>query len=820
MMKKITFFAAIFCLIFNNLCFAQTENPYEGFNPEALKNNKNYTKNFAPNNFSHKILYSCMQEMVNAARAEYAFLPVMKTDEKLDSTAIFHAIYQAQKEEKTVEGIAPYRTTEQRLKKYGLGTHGKELVSKAKATLGDKDYTYYDVCLELIKPILKNTKTAAVLLDRQYTHLGFGYEFDQYMKSIYASFIMANDRTFNYGKPQQLSKDLPYTRTKLGLAGYDEQLCKKCMNDKNLEILSECLSVKDGVVYFSHDDSKLIKRLIGKEGDAIVLDFVQHSQYDCEGTDKVDQERPNHGYMTKIITFEDMLADNQATGKKTTKLLAPIAEIPQEIPDDAEYDINIIIIKDGKYVCRNVIKKQVECKNANYTEPLYFTKDVTTIKATGEWVPVAESNTITLVVPFEDKKYDLTFDDVMPYLVSLNEPAFNVEKVEITVGNSLNYSGDAAMQKNQERRGKSLTNAFKSQYSGQTFDVEVKYDDGWETFKKDIINNENYAEMAIGTKAQAVSQLKANGSKLAKELDNDYLKKERCATIVMHIQYRVDGDNEQEFAVTKFNRAMKAKNWGLAMAIQQYIMKEVEAKRYNEQAATRLEIPNGKMFQPFLTNRLYMQSIANGGVNDRTATEMLDVARLDNTNQSALYNDAVAKVAANTTFADLNDISIRQANIDRLYTLQQIPQEQANNLNMEFQFQVINYLKSIPATTESNTLLDNTYAKIKAIRNPVMSSWENAYKLASIFVKNGDYVYAVSLMEPFLNDKSISNDFLFSFISLSAVREELYMSGNMALAVQMAAERDAARLCGLFDKLPIVIFDNQDVKKIICKTCR
>ena len=101
-----------------------------------------------------------------------------------------------------------------------------------------------------------------------------------------------------------------------------------------------------------------------------------------------------------------------------------------------------------------------------------------------------------------------------------------------------------------------------------------------------------------------------------------------------------------------------------------------------------------------------------------------------------------------------------------------------------------------------------------------MSSWQNAYKLASIFVKNGDYVYAVELMEPFLKDKTISNDFLFSFISLSAVREELYMSANFTLAVQMASERDAARLCGLFDKLPVIIFDNQDVKKIICKTCK
>ena len=65
-----------------------------------------------------------------------------------------------------------------------------------------------------------------------------------------------------------------------------------------------------------------------------------------------------------------------------------------------------------------------------------------------------------------------------------------------------------------------------------------------------------------------------------------------------------------------------------------------------------------------------------------------------------------------------------------------------------------------------------------------------------------------------------STYFLSSFISLSAVREELYMSANLSLAVQMASERDAARLCGLFDKLPVIIFDNQEVKKVVCKTCK
>ena len=810
MKKTLTFFLTFFLLIFSNLSYAQTENPYQDFNPEQLKSNKDYVRNFAPNNFKHSILYNCFQDMVNAARAQYAFCPAMKTDIRLDSAATMQAEYQATKEEKTIENISPYRTTAQRLRKYGLGILGTELASKAKATLGSAEYSYYDLCLELVRPLLKNAKTAAVLLDRQYTYLGFGYGFDKYMKNTYVSLVLANDRTFNEGRVIGFSKDLPYTRSKMGLLGYDEQLCRKCMTDKNLEILSECLSVKDNTVYFSHDDFKALRRIIGKEGDAIVLDFVQHDQYKCGGKDQVDQDRPNHGFMTKIITYEQMLSDNEAPGKKTSKLMAPIATVPEEIPEDAEYDINIIIVKDGKYVCRTVVKKSVEMKNAAYKEKMFFLKDEISIKPAGQWVPAPEQHTIEVIIPFEDKKLDYTATDLAPYLNGITEPAFTIDKIEVVATNSLNFLGDATAQKNQKRRAESIAKALKAHYANPNLPTSISYDDSWELFKKDVVYDEVYYDLTLMTKQEAANALKADGGKIAKILETNYLKKHRFAKLVMTITYKVDEENEQGFVVTKFNRTVAARNWGLAMSIQQYMMKQVETKKYNNRAVMGQEIPNRKECQALLINKAYMQNVVEGDLTDHCAQAMIDACKLNVT----------SPVAAAVPITDNIDLTNRQAAIDKLYTIAQLPQDQVNNLNMEFQFQVLDYLKKQPATTENITLIDNTYTKIKTIRNPKMSSWQNAYKLASVFAKNGDYVYAVSLMEPFLDEPKISNDFLFSFISMAAVREEMYMSGNFAKAVKMASEKDPTRLCNLFDKLPVIIFDNQEVQTVICKTCK
>jgi len=183
-----------------------------------------------------------------------------------------------------------------------------------------------------------------------------------------------------------------------------------------------------------------------------------------------------------------------------------------------------------------------------------------------------------------------------------------------------------------------------------------------------------------------------------------------------------------------------------------------------------------------------------------------------------LYNTTVADVLA----AKINsqaDIAKTQAAIDRLYSIPAIPKDRVNSLNLEYQFKVINYLDTVPVNAESTALVNATYAKIKEIRNEKMDSWKNAFKLASYFNKRYDYMYSLSLMTPFLDDPTISEDFIFSYVSLAAHREETYLSGLFTKAVQLAADKNSVRLCGLIDKLPTCILENEEAKKIICKAC-
>ena len=197
---------------------------------------------------------------------------------------------------------------------------------------------------------------------------------------------------------------------------------------------------------------------------------------------------------------------------------------------------------------------------------------------------------------------------------------------------------------------------------------------------------------------------------------------------------------------------------------------------------------------------------------------MTKIYNLNTANQLLMYNTTVSDVLA-AQINSLADIAKTQAAIDRLYSIPAIPQDRVNSLNLEYQFKIINYLDTVPSTNETVAMLNSTYQKIKEIRNEKMDSWKNAFKLASYFNKRYDYRYSLSLMTPFLDDPTISEDFIFSYVSLAAHREETYLSGLFTKAVSLAAEKNAVRLCGLVDKLPSCILENEEAKKIICKAC-
>ena len=348
-------------LFFSQLCFSQSKVSYIDLLPETVSMNKTFQKNFnpLPGKYDPAILKNCFIEMLNNLRQQLYGCKSLLNLPMLDSVAQMQAAFQSEYDKLTTVNFAPLQYTSQRLKQYGFTVQGDEFVSKAKSQQGDNDYSYYDLCLELMKPLLKSLTGVPAILSPQYTICGFACGVDKNMRSVYISLVMGNDLTnqvFNAQTSKQ--KDLPITKGNAGLLFYDEAICKKCAEDHTLEQIYNMLYWNEnGDVFLQSDDAKWAKKILTKAGDAIVLDFIQKDQYNCR-VPQIDHNKPFRGIVSKPISIEKILASNDST-VKSNLFHAKIASIPPQIELNKDIDINMLLIHDKKYVCRTLIKKNV-----------------------------------------------------------------------------------------------------------------------------------------------------------------------------------------------------------------------------------------------------------------------------------------------------------------------------------------------------------------------------------------------------------------------------------------------------------------------------
>ena len=75
-------------------------------------------------------------------------------------------------------------------------------------------------------------------------------------------------------------------------------------------------------------------------------------------------------------------------------------------------------------------------------------------------------------------------------------------------------------------------------------------------------------------------------------------------------------------------------------------------------------------------------------------------------------------------------------------------------------------------------------------------------------------------MDPYINDPKVSNDFVFTYLSLYAMDENSYTSQKFDIACKLAAERDAQRFCKTIRSFTYLIRENVEAKNIICKKCK
>ena len=782
---------------------------YEDFNTEDLKSNKQYIKNFNPIDYDPAVIDACIIDIVNLARAKYNFADALDANETLDNAAKIQSEFMAKKEERTHENVVKsLQTPALRSVSFGGSKRVMELITRAKATQGIEDYTYLDIATEVVLSLLKNKKTVNALLDKRYIYTGVGCHVDSYNKYCYVSIVFGNDLSFN--KIDVNYKNTVYSRKSYGLKPYDEKICRKC-EVRNIETFHKYIEVKGDDVYLEHPNVKQLRRIIGKDNDGLAIDFVQHSQLPCNGNNDFNYNFYNRGAMPKYMKFKKLLKNNEIKDKKDKSMRVHLGTAPNTV--SGSFDVNVIIIKD-KTVCRTVVKTNLRSPSINYEAETSLIPDLTGIQTTINYIPQPEKTILEFVVPFERNKPTYEVSDIKPFIDALKESQFMVDSINIVAYTSLE-GGDAANQELQQKRSKSIVSAMGSLQNKENIPYSISVNDGWELFVKDV-SSTSYSDLANKTKNEAKAVL--TQSKARRDLE-PMLAKHRFAYIRINATYDVSEKYEQEFVTNKFNRALAKEDLPLAFAIQKYMIKQVEEKKYSKSWIEKLEIPNTARMLPFLTNKYYMLSLFGDGLSPNNIEKVIELPKLDNKNVICEYN-ALASSVEDMDIESSSQITTWQGKIDRIYNtpIGKTNPKKVDAINIAFQYKILDYLSD--SENPDDKVMETVYEKIKKIALPTIVNWRQAYEVSSTFIEYGDYEFARKTLDPYIKDPNISEDFIFTYLNLYSLDENNYMSKKFEIACQLAAQKNKSRFCNEIKTYSYLIRENLAAKNIICAECR
>ncbi|MCK4662917.1 MAG: hypothetical protein KAT68_08635 [Bacteroidales bacterium] len=700
------------------------------------------------------------------------------------------------------------RTTSDRLIFYGGSKNGVELVTKSVISKRGKYYSYKKIAEDIAFKWFVTKKTLKLINNPKYSFIGIGSALDEIGNNIYVSAVFGNYISFNNGAERRNELKVPYTDNKFGLKPYNESECKKCKRFNNIEELQKGLYIENNKIYFKYNNLKLLKKLLRNPKDAIAVDIVQKTQYPCKGENIIDYNLFNKGVLLKRIYAPKLFKKNLIEGKKIKTIKVYIDDFPFEIKGD--YELNLIIIKN-KHFCKNISQTFIYSGNSDFSKNIELLADTIEINSDFNYRPIADSAVLHFRIPFEKKKFTYKTADIKPFLKSLNEPDFIINELSISAFSSI----EGTKEENKILRQKRAESIVKAIKKLQKEDIisDIITGDSWEQFKNDVYRTEfdKLATMSLDDARKYINRIN-----ISRKLEN-ILSKHRYAQIDMKVIYDVEGNKEESFVINQFNKAINENDLPLALSIQKYIFKKILNNKYSDDAVFNQNIPEETNFAGLLMNKLWLEIYIEQADIEDYWQKIEKLKNLEPTNNYILFNYLLCEILFNE-IGDERKISDLQNLINELY-LSSFSIKTIDALNVKYQLKII---KSLKETNPDSKIITESLRRLKKIINIKGENMENSLKLAYLFIDHKDYEYAIRLIEPFVERHNVSEELLFTYISLCSFSQHRTFSDRFVRILQKAKELNQERYCELFDgsKFSFQVFENPNVKKIYCESCK
>ncbi|GIV26225.1 MAG: hypothetical protein KatS3mg027_0039 [Bacteroidia bacterium] len=696
------------------------------------------------------------------------------------------------------------------LKSVGLTNKAEQLAGSNPLVKSKKDVPYKEIAQNITAKWINGQKEKLILLNPKYIYVGIGMFPDAEFKKIYISAIFGGNDISNEGASHKKELKPSYNTLSKKFNAPNDKKCKNCKVFKNYDLLHQGLYIENGKIYLKYNNLKELKRLLKKPKDGIAVDIVQRSQFTKAEYNIVDNNLLNKGIMQKVIYKDKLFASNKLLDKKDQKknrklneLLVEVGKVPKNLK--GEYELNLLIIQDNR-ICKTITQSYTELLSQEGEFNSGILPIEAKIKDNKPFVPTAESNLITFIIPFEKNKYEYKQEDIQPLIDALDEPDYTIEGLYIYAYSSI--EGDSVTNaKLQIKRAESVAKVLQDKQSVKVKPVIIT-NDSWNLF---MLENEDgpYASLVAMGKKKAIQKINSD-KKLLQELE-PILARERFAQVVMDVTYDITGNKEQKYTYAMLKKSVKSGDTARAFKILQYIFSNIKNNKYPRELLDTLNIPISKENIPFTNNLVYFKYQLNNSLTDNDAEILKKNFELDNSNPILQYNALFAKIKTDTMIGN-KDVqqkiqqeieSLSKTNLDKLLI---------NNLNAEWQFKLIDYYDTIPnSEAQIETCLNN----IKKFYNIEESSWQNTVKLANIFARAKLYWDAANVLEPLLTSNDVNEKIVFNYISIASHLPEKFHSRYFTKAMQLARKYAPDRFCKLFGKpyLSFQILENPGIKK-------
>lgn len=697
------------------------------------------------------------------------------------------------------------------LVKAGGTKKGEEVTMLAPISKGRDNYKTTEVAKVIWTRWENNKKDKEVLLKAQYMLIGIKCVLQKDGKKVVATAVFGGYDSFNTGAKMKKELAVPFNTKSKSLSTPDAKSCKSCEKWKNYDILQKGLKVENGKIYLEYANLKDLKRLLKKTKDGLAVDVVQKAQYEKSDYNIVDNNFLNKGIMGKVISKDQVFSKNlikpDPKAKKKVKINKLRIEMGKFNPKiTGPYELNLIVVQDG-HLCKTVTRSYLEKGDQESSTPVGIIPADSTVGLKPDFEPKSESSILNFTIPFEKNKSEFKPEDIQPFIKALNEPDFMIDGLYIYAYSSI--EGDASSNaKLQRKRAESVTSVLQSMQKNKiTPSIETK--DSWNLFEMEM-EDSKYADLVKMGKEKAIKKINNDGA-LLKELE-PVLAKQRFAQMVLDVTYDISGDKEQRFTTISFNRAVKANKMSQAYKIMEYASSQKISKKYTEDVLDSFKIPENAQFLNLLNNKAYFNYLANSSIVDEDDyTEFKRLEKIDAANDVVKFNRIFCSIKIDSTIGTKEQQGKMQQEIDALYK-SKIKKKLVDGLNIEWQFKIIESLDTIDG---AEAQIDACIAKIKGFYNFKEASWQNALKLAYVFTRGKDYKFSSTVLEPFLKVPNVSEDLLFSYISIASHLPEKFYSRVFSDALHKAKEKNPERYCKLFGDpyMSFQVLDNPNAKK-------